>query len=236
LCCTNGLSIGNTFFTHRQIHKATWTSPDGGTSNEIDYICISSRWRLSLHDVQTFRGADVGSDNNLVIARIDLRLKKTKTVTSVRPFTTEKLKDPDVANSFRMDGSNRFAPLQHATDFTEQWKLFQDSIKDSATNTIGRRCGSQKECWITDNSWLLIDKRKSVKIIRDQMIVEETWQYKDEEYQTVDKEVKKELQNDKRKWLDEKGAETEEAASRNDMRMADAIQNCQRSHWCSRNY
>ena len=120
-------------------------------TNEIDYICISSRWRLSLHDVQTFRGADVGSDNNLVIARIDLRLKKTKTVTSVRPFTTEKLKDSDVANSFCMDGSNRFAPLQHATDFTEQWKLFQDSIKDSATNTIGRRQGSQKK-HITDNS------------------------------------------------------------------------------------
>ena len=68
------------------------------------------------------------------------------------------------------------------------------------------------------------------------MIVEETWQYKDEEYQTVDKEVKKELQNDKRKWLDEKGAETEEAANRNDMRMADAIQNCQGSYWRSRNY
>jgi len=114
--------------------------------------------------------------------------------------------------------SNRFAPLQHATDFTDQWKLFQDSIKNSATNTIGRRRGLQKKRWITDNSWLLIDKRKSVKIIRDQMVGEETWQDKDEEYQTVDKEVKKSCRKDKRKWLDEKVAEAEEAANHSDMR------------------
>ena len=38
LCSTSGLSIGNTFFKHKRIHKKTWTSPDGNTSNEIDYM------------------------------------------------------------------------------------------------------------------------------------------------------------------------------------------------------
>ena len=36
LCSTSGLSIGNTFFKHKRIHKKTWTSPDGNTSNEFD--------------------------------------------------------------------------------------------------------------------------------------------------------------------------------------------------------
>ena len=179
---------------------------------------VSSRWRSSLHDVRTYRGADVGSDHNLVVARIRLRLKKTKVVTSVPPFAIEKLKDPNVANSFRLDMSNRFATPQHVGDFVEQWKLFQDSIKDSATKTIGRRRGSRKKRWITDNSWRLIDKRKSVKIIRDQHIGEETWQDKDKEYRLIDKEVKKSCRKDKRQWFEEKGAEAEEAANRNDMR------------------
>ena len=78
LCSTSGLSIGNTFFKHKRIHKKTWTSPDGNTSNEIDYICINNRWRSSLQDVQAYRGADVGSDHNLVIGKIHLKLKKER--------------------------------------------------------------------------------------------------------------------------------------------------------------
>ncbi|XGW34020.1 hypothetical protein V3C99_018069 [Haemonchus contortus] len=33
---------------HKRIHKETWCSPDGKTRNEIDYICISKKWRTSL--------------------------------------------------------------------------------------------------------------------------------------------------------------------------------------------
>lgn len=44
-CEHNGLSIGNTYFQHREIHKKTWRSPDGRIFNEIDLICISQKWR-----------------------------------------------------------------------------------------------------------------------------------------------------------------------------------------------
>ena len=36
LCSTSGLSIGNTFVKHGRIHKKTWTSPDGNTSNILN--------------------------------------------------------------------------------------------------------------------------------------------------------------------------------------------------------
>ena len=42
-CAVNGLTISNTFFQHKFIHKKTWRSQDGMTLNEIDYICISTR-------------------------------------------------------------------------------------------------------------------------------------------------------------------------------------------------
>jgi len=38
---TSNLSIGNTFFAHKRIHRITWTSPDGFIKNEIDYVCKS---------------------------------------------------------------------------------------------------------------------------------------------------------------------------------------------------
>ena len=42
LSSTSGVSIGNTVFKHKRTRKKTWTSPDGNTSNEIDYICINN--------------------------------------------------------------------------------------------------------------------------------------------------------------------------------------------------
>ena len=69
-CSLNDISIGNTFFKQKDIHKTTWLSPDDHTKNEIDYISISSRWRSSLQDVRVYRGADCGSDHFLLIAKM----------------------------------------------------------------------------------------------------------------------------------------------------------------------
>ena len=59
LCSINGLCIGNSYFRHKMIHKYTWRSPDGHAENEIDYFCISQRWRSALQDVRSYGGADI---------------------------------------------------------------------------------------------------------------------------------------------------------------------------------
>jgi len=216
LCNSNGISIGNTFFKHERIHKTTWTSLDGSTLNEVDYVCISSRWRSYLNDVRTFRGADVASDHKLVVAKIRLRLKKMSEKKYVRPFAVEKLKDKTICDEFCIDVSNRFAMLQHAADFADQWKIFQETIKDSAEQVIGRRRGSRKERWISKRSWKLIDKRKAIKIAHDQINSDETWKINNAEYKKKDKEVKKSCKNDQRQLVEDRGREAEEAAARSD--------------------
>jgi len=74
----------------------------------------------------------VGSDHNLVVTKIRLRFKTTKLQLAAKPFATHKLKDPRVSEHSYVDVSNRFAALQHANDFSEQWQLFQDTVKESA--------------------------------------------------------------------------------------------------------
>ena len=89
LCSVNKLKIMNTFFNHKQIHKKTWTSPDGKTKNEIDYICISKRWASSIQDVRVKRRADIGSDHELVVSKIKLKLKRIPKKASMRPYNID---------------------------------------------------------------------------------------------------------------------------------------------------
>ncbi|KAK2721857.1 hypothetical protein QYM36_003986 [Artemia franciscana] len=73
---SNDLDIGGSLFQHRDIHKYSWTSPDGITRNQIDHCLVSRKWRTSLMDVRSHRGADVGSDHNQTIAKFKVKLKK----------------------------------------------------------------------------------------------------------------------------------------------------------------
>ena len=82
----NGVTVIN-LFTHRNIHTLTWTSPDGRTQSQIDHIIINSKWRGSLQDVWVMRNADIGSDHNLLVAKMTLKLiyAKIETARNQRP-------------------------------------------------------------------------------------------------------------------------------------------------------
>ena len=45
--------------------------------------------------------------------------------------------------------------------FEDQWTGFKNTVIEVAEETIGRRRGTQKERWIQDRTWQLIDNRRS---------------------------------------------------------------------------
>ena len=47
-CAENELVIGGTLFKHKNIHKYTWTSPNGRTTNQIDHVAVKSKYRRSV--------------------------------------------------------------------------------------------------------------------------------------------------------------------------------------------
>ncbi|VDO51652.1 unnamed protein product [Schistosoma margrebowiei] len=114
LCAFNKLVIGGTIFPHKRIHKATWISPDHTTENQIDHICINEKFRRTMEDVRTRRGADIASDHHLVVANLKLKLKKnwTNGQTAIQMFNTAVFRDTDKHNEFKIALNNRFQALQ----------------------------------------------------------------------------------------------------------------------------
>ena len=156
----------------------------------LTIICINNRWRSSLHDVRAYRGADVGSDHNLVIGKIHLKLKKATKPEVKKTYATEKLIELTASANFRIEARNRFAGLEHSTDLEEQWQMFVSGVTDSAAKIFGKRRGTNKERWISCEKWDLIDERKRTNNTRDQTKDSQGWKTHDIKYREKVKEVK----------------------------------------------
>ena len=98
-------------FPHKDVHKYTWTSPDGQYRNQIDHVAIRSQG--SVQDTRVHRGADVRSDHNLVIVKTKLRLKSTgKKQEGITRFEDSKLTEPVIRQQFQLELRNTFRILQ----------------------------------------------------------------------------------------------------------------------------
>ena len=126
-----------------QQHKRwlyTWTSPDGQYPNQIDYILCTRRRRSSIQSAKTRPGADYDSDNELLIAKFRLKLKKVGEIT--RQFRYDLNQIPYL---YTMEMTNRFKGLDLIDKVSgELWTELCDIIQEAVIKTIPRKKGMQK--------------------------------------------------------------------------------------------
>ncbi|XP_062602943.1 craniofacial development protein 2-like [Saccostrea cucullata] len=113
-CEMNGLHVVvcNTIFAHKDNQKYTWISPDKRTKNQVDYIMINKKWRRSVIDARTYRGADINSDHILLLAKIQLKLRAERKVQGLRKLAVNKLQQPEIKEGFKLELRNRFSALE----------------------------------------------------------------------------------------------------------------------------
>ena len=102
-------------FLHRNIHKYTWTSPDGKTHSQIDHILID-RWHSGIPDVRSFRGADCDTDHYLAVAKFRERLAVSKQEAEkfdAKRSNLRKLSDLEVRKQYQIEVSNSLAVLEN---------------------------------------------------------------------------------------------------------------------------
>ena len=133
--------------THFQQHKRrlyTWTSPHGQYWNQIDQILCGQRWRNSIQSAKTRPGADCGSDHELLITKLRLKLKKVGKTTW--PFRYDLNQIPydytvEVRNSFKgLDLIDRVP--------NELWNEVRDIVQETGIKTIPmeKKCKNQNGC------------------------------------------------------------------------------------------
>ena len=120
-CSVNGLVITGTIFPHKEIHKLTWSSPDGKTVNEIDHVMVNGRMRTSILDTRVMRRADVYTDHYLLRTNIRLKSARAEGMKKARVgFDVRKLQSEEIRKRYSIEVKNRFEVLGDTEDPAEE--------------------------------------------------------------------------------------------------------------------
>ena len=197
-CAFNNLVIGGSIFPHKDIHKATWISPDGKTRNQIDHITVASKWRRSLQDTRAMRGADAASDHHLVMGTMKIKLRAFKDSCS-KPhikYNTQKLGNKEIRKTFSITLKNKFEALTklnttEETTLDENWNKLKTIWTETCQQCLGRRSSNNKG-WISTETLNLEDQRRKLKqIINSSKDREEEKRIREEYADTNKKSEKK---------------------------------------------
>lgn len=163
-CEANRLMISNTMFQQHSRRLYTWTAPNKLYKNQIDYICISQRWKSAISSVKTKPGADCGTDHQLLTGVIQVKLCKCPRQISPPKYDVE-----NIAPEFKIHLNNRFAALASFEEDTTPEELWNE-IKTTITNACAKHLKikkNQQHKWLSQEAIQLAQKRKEAKTKND---------------------------------------------------------------------
>uniref|UniRef100_A0A8D8M2B6 Craniofacial development protein 2 n=1 Tax=Cacopsylla melanoneura TaxID=428564 RepID=A0A8D8M2B6_9HEMI len=205
-CQNEDFVIMNTTFKLPKRRLYTWKAPGDGINNairrnQIDYILIKRRFRNAVKSTKTYPGADVSSDHNPVVAKIEVRLKKVERKNNKKKtLDLSKLKNDDVADTIKQNVSVKMIDIKHQNAQTEnvdeKWENIKTVLIKEGEDLLKPERIRRKP-WITDEILDLMDERRRWKNIDVQ------------KYKTTNKEIKKKIKEAKEKRWSEECSEIE---------------------------
>ena len=147
-------------YLHGDIHKHTWTSPDGKT-----------HWIIL--DVRSFRKADCDTDHYLVVAKVRERLAVSKQAAQKfggERFNLRKLNVLEVRKQNDTEITNRFTALgnlRDKEDINRAWENIKENIKTK--DSLGLHELQQHKSWFDEEYLSSSDQRKQVKMQWDRI-------------------------------------------------------------------
>ncbi|KAI8433901.1 hypothetical protein MSG28_015827 [Choristoneura fumiferana] len=159
----NGLAIANSLFKHHPRRLYTWTSPGGAYRNQIDYVLVKTRWKTSIRNAHTLPGADCGSDHQLVVCTLKLKLKAARKIEKTRRITVT---NPPLFMEAMKARWTEWSARRSDDDTAEQlWSEAKTMILDAAKSTQPRRFdgSTKRQHWMSDDTLVLIEERRRLK-------------------------------------------------------------------------
>ena len=194
-CALHEYIIGGTLFEHKNIHKATWLSPKGDFTSQIDHICINKRWKKCLLDVRSQRGADINTSHYLVRGKLRLKLSSLKKSKNISPPNLDALRSGEKVAEYQQQLNHCSAKNRNVenSDIDADWEVIKSVYKSAAKTTLGKRPPKKKDQRLSTESKALIEERNRVKRLAPSVNTRN-------KYISLNKQVKKSVKHDDNNW------------------------------------
>ena len=128
--------------------------------NQIDYILCSQRWRSSIQSAKTRPGANCGSDHELLIAKLRLKLKKE----SRENHQTVRYDLNQIPYDYTVEVRNRFKGLDLIDRVPDElWTQVRDIVEETGIKTIPMKKKCKKAKWLSEEALQLAVNRREAK-------------------------------------------------------------------------
>ncbi|KAF7248550.1 Craniofacial development protein 2 [Varanus komodoensis] len=129
------------------------------STQQIDYVLCSQRWRSSILSVKIRPGADCGSDHELLVAKFRLKLKKVGKSTGQLRYDLNHIPD-----EYTVEVTNRFKELDLIDRVPEElWTEVRNTVQEVATKTIPKKKKCKKVKWLSEEALQIAEERREVK-------------------------------------------------------------------------
>jgi len=131
---------------------------------------IDRIWHSSILDVQSFRGADYGTDHYLVVAKVGEKLAVIKPAAQMfdgEKFNLRKLNELEVRKQYQVEIANKFAALENLSDdedINRAWENIKGNIITSAKGSLGLHKLKKHKRRFDEECLGFLDQRKQAKM------------------------------------------------------------------------
>jgi hypothetical protein len=151
-CGLSDLIITNTQLKQSKDSRyRTWEAPDGTDCNQINCIMISRKWRGSIRNSRAYPSTDIGSDHQLVMANLKLKLKTNCKKNTKYKADILRLKDEEICRCYKAVSEKIWEELlaagknQEQIELEEDWKQIQEILLETADMMLGRVKGAKNQ-------------------------------------------------------------------------------------------
>lgn len=168
-CVGNSLTVMNTFFEHRDVHKYTWFR--GTQRSLIDFVMVSPDLRKRVMDVRVKRGAELSTDHHLVVATfrccgsVPVRKQRKRT----KRIKWEALEEAAVRENLAKELSAKYQAIPTmVADVETEWALFKGALLEVSEKCCGTKWvgptpgGSKRTAWWTEEVKEAVKRKKTL--------------------------------------------------------------------------